>query len=204
MKPCQATKTGMKSAAKRRKPPAEWSTTSSCESSVIATTKTRSKKSSSQLAWRSPSSAAVRSRGGANQRARSSALGRSSRRMPIDAEAMRAAEPVQEAPNDPLADVVRVLPRGYGRHGRLRRGCARGCVQGRPDRVPALRPEARDDTALHVRTGWAQTAGDHEARCRRWRRLATGLVAGRPQDPLPALRRPWASERAPAHLRGGR
>ena len=64
MKPCHATKTGTKSPAKRRKPPSEWSSTSWCESSVIATTNTRSKKSSSQLACRSPLSPTVRSRGG--------------------------------------------------------------------------------------------------------------------------------------------
>src|SRR5712691_4101478 len=64
----------MKSAAKRRKPPAEWSRTRYRESSVIATTKTRSKKSSSQLARRSPSTASVRSRGGWSQRARPSAF----------------------------------------------------------------------------------------------------------------------------------
>src|SRR5438874_3740170 len=64
MKPCHATKTGTKSPAKRREPPSEWSSTSWCESSVIATTNTRSKKSSSQLACRSPLSPTVRSRGG--------------------------------------------------------------------------------------------------------------------------------------------
>jgi len=54
MYPCHATNTGKKSAANRRNPIGEWSRTSSRESSVIATTKTRSKKSSNQVARRSP------------------------------------------------------------------------------------------------------------------------------------------------------
>src|SRR5918996_4346920 len=56
--------TGRKSAAKTAKPRSEWSSTSSWASWAMATTKTTSKKSSSQLAWRSPSSSSVRRRGG--------------------------------------------------------------------------------------------------------------------------------------------
>jgi hypothetical protein len=64
MKPCQAMKTGRNRPPNRANPPREWSTTSSCASSAMATTNTMSKKSSSQLAWRSPIPAAVLSWGG--------------------------------------------------------------------------------------------------------------------------------------------
>src|SRR6187200_2749289 len=59
-------KTGRKSPAKMAKPPRLWSRASSWASCAMATTKTRSKKSSSQDEWRSssPPSPAVRSAGG--------------------------------------------------------------------------------------------------------------------------------------------
>src|SRR6266581_3272287 len=72
MYPCHATYTGKNSAANRRNPSTEWSATSWRDSSVMATTNTRSKNSSSHDACLgSASSAAVRSRGGTNQRSRS-------------------------------------------------------------------------------------------------------------------------------------